>query len=84
MEYYIEEASDEISQQFWGELSRALIKVQKNPKRHHSKDASGLRRFNLKQFPYNFLYEDLIDRIRIQVVRHNQRNHRYGTRRKRG
>ena len=83
MGYYVEQASYEIAQQFWKELSMALAKVQEYPERQHC-DASGLRRFNLKRFPYHVLYEDLEDRVRIQVVRHNQRKPSFGTRRKRG
>ena len=38
---------------------------------HHHFDDSGYRRFNLKRFPYNVLFEDLEDRVRVVVVRHN-------------
>ena len=37
----------------------------------------------MKKFPYHILFEELEDRLRVQVVRHNSRNPGFGMRRKR-
>ncbi len=81
MRFYLENASDSVASQFWDELSLALEEIRTGSIRHHF-DTSGLRRLNLVKFPYHILYQDLDDRLRVQVVRHNSRNPKFGTRRK--
>jgi toxin ParE1/3/4 len=80
MRYYLEQATNEISLQFWDELAKGFHHIQLDPSHYHF-DHSGLRRYNLKKFPFHFLYEDLEDRVRVQVVRHNLRSPKYGTKR---
>ena len=41
----------------------------------------GMRRANLKDFPYHFLFEEKPWGIKVTVVRHHRRNPRYGMRR---
>jgi hypothetical protein len=67
MRYYLEQATNEISLQFWDELVQGFHQIQRTPSHSHFDD-SGLRRYNLKNFPFHFLYEDLEDRLRIQVA----------------
>jgi len=73
--------SESLAEGFWKELQEAFAKVGSTPEAHHF-DQSGLRRVNLKRFPYNVLYVVKEDRIRVQVVRHNRRDPRYGSHRK--
>jgi len=70
-----------MSADFWSRLQAGFNRIQKFPERHHI-DPSGYRRLNLKRFPYHILYEQLDDRIRVVVVRHNKRKSTFGTRRR--
>ena len=81
MEFYFENASERVALRFWEELSACFQKIQKNPRRYPLKELV-LRRCNLEIFPFNILFEDLPDRIRTQVVRHNSRRPEYGAKRK--
>lgn len=74
--------AENLTDGFWVEFEAALADIQQNPERHHF-DVNKLRRCNLKRFPYNILYLVKSDRIRIQVIRHNKRNPRFGTNRRR-
>ena len=74
--------SNRLPDEFWEEVFGCIDQIQENPKRYPVQP-NGLRRCNLKQFPYNILYLERSDRIRVQVVRHNQRRSDFGTRRKR-
>ncbi len=75
--------SESLAEAFWSEVNEAFQEIVKNPKSHHF-DSSGLRRYNLERFPYNALYLEKEDRIRVQVIRHNSRRSSYGLRRNRG
>jgi len=72
--------SDGLAEEFWEELQASFSAIQRAPEAHHF-DPSGLRRSNLKRFPYNILYVIKIDRIRVQVVRHNSSRPGFGVRR---
>lgn len=74
---YYDNISESLADGFWCELQKAFQLIERYPERYHF-DKCGLRRFNLKRFPYHLLYLILPDRIRIQVIRHNQRHPRYG------
>ena len=73
--------SDRLADEFWISVSDAFEQIQQYPERHHF-DPSGYRRLNLKRFPYNMLFEELSDRVRVVVVRHNSRKPNFGTLRK--
>lgn len=77
---YYEGISRNLGDEFWAELIEAIEYAQQFPERHHF-DPSGVRRSNLKRFPYHFLFKVYPSHIRIIVVRHNHRDPRYGTRR---
>jgi plasmid stabilization system protein ParE len=70
-----------LADEFWAELEEALRYAREFPKRHHF-DPSGRRRGNLSVFPYQFLFRIIGDSIRVTAVRHNNRNPKYGARRK--
>ena len=38
----------------------------------------GLHRANLKRFPYHFIYQELVDGIRVTLVRHHRREPGFG------
>jgi len=75
------EASDQIADDFWKEVHFNLSKIADHPERFHFDD-SGFRRCNLKQFPFNILFREMSDRIRIVVIRHNKRDPKFGLNRK--
>ncbi|MCB1231942.1 MAG: type II toxin-antitoxin system RelE/ParE family toxin [Verrucomicrobiae bacterium] len=78
---YYEAISPRLGDGFWEELTEAIERARAFPELHHF-DPSGLRRCNLKRFPYHFLFQNFADYIRIVVVRHNRRNPNYGLRRR--
>jgi plasmid stabilization system protein ParE len=82
LRYYSENASESIASRFWDKLLAGLAKVQAEPQSHHF-DPSGLRRHNLPTFPYHILYQDLEDRVRVQVIRHHARHPSFGAKRHR-
>ena len=75
-----EEISPQLGDEFWAELTDAIIYATEFPERHHF-DASGRRRSNLKRFPYHFLFRVFEDHIRITVIRHHSRDPQFGVRR---
>ena len=77
---YYRKESDSLADRIWQELNEGFDRVREEPGHHHF-DESGYRRFNLKTFPYNILFEELHDRVRVVVVRHNSRRSAYGSKR---
>jgi hypothetical protein len=73
--------SERLEARFWDELDEALDSIEANPTQHHF-DASGLRRTNLRKFPYHVLFEEQLDVTRILVIRHDHRHPSYGLRRR--
>ena len=73
--------SDKLADEFWDELDASIEAIAEFPERHHY-DPCGLRRFNLKRFPFHVLFEQHMDLIRVMVVRHHHRNPSYGLRRR--
>ncbi len=76
-----ESISEKLVGQFWDEFDEAIERIALFPERHHY-DASGLRRFNLKKFPFHILFDPRLDCIRVIVIRHNHRNPSYGIKRR--
>ena len=75
---YYAGVSETLASDFWQELLRRIEAASEHPTRFHF-DASGLRRCNLKRFPYHFLFYEKPDHIRVTVVRHHKRHPSYGT-----
>jgi plasmid stabilization system protein ParE len=73
--------SDQLETRFWREFDAAIDAIASHPERHHY-DPSGMRRFNLKKFPYHILFEERLDCVRVIVVRHHHRHPSYGLRRR--
>jgi len=76
------EISKRVLEGFWGELDKALITIESNPRRHHY-DTCGLRRANFHRYPYHLLYEIDGNSIYLLVLRHDRRHPAYGLDRKR-
>jgi toxin ParE1/3/4 len=74
------DASEKVCDRFWIELDEAIEAIKLYPERHHF-DPSGLRRSNLKKFPYHVLFEVRLECIRVVVIKHHHRNPSYGMRR---
>lgn len=72
--------SKTLGDDFFAEFQIGVERAASNPQFFHF-DACGLRRCNLERFPYHFLYDIGKDRFRVWVVRHDQRNPRFGTKR---
>jgi plasmid stabilization system protein ParE len=73
--------SRRLGDEFWSELMRLVELVSAKPERFHFEDR-GLRRANLRRFPYHLLFRERPEGIRVIVVRHDRRHPSYGTGRK--
>lgn len=80
LEYY-GSLSPQLADDFWDELNRAFQQVRKFPERCHF-DPSGWRRYNLKRYPYHFLFRHNTSQVKVIVVRHDSRDPNYGSGRK--
>jgi toxin ParE1/3/4 len=77
---YYESVSSSLADEFWNELRRFIELLEENPDHSHPAER-GLRRVNLRRFPYHILFRRLPMTIRITVVRHNKRHPGVGMRR---
>jgi len=73
--------SHRLAAEFDTELKATIAQAAKNPLRFHPVDF-GLRRANLKRFPYHFLYDIHPTFIRVLIVRHHKRHPDFGLDRK--
>ncbi len=73
--------SGRLGDAFWEELICLIDQVGASPERFRLVD-NGLRRANLKRFPYHFLFRIVPGGIRVIVVRHHRRDPSHGLRRK--
>lgn len=73
--------SDRLADEFWEELELAIEAIARYPERHHY-DPCGLRRSNLKRFPFHVLFEQNLKVIRVMVIRHHHRNPTHGLKRR--
>ena len=78
---YYDGVSTRLADEFWDELLSCIEVAARNPGRSHFAEL-GLRRVNLRRFPYHFLFRSLPGKIRIIVVRHNKRHPEHGLERK--
>lgn len=75
------EISEKILSSFWNELESIIASIEKNPRSHHY-DSCGLRRANLRRFPYHLLYDIEEDAVFMVVFRHDRRHPDFGIERK--
>jgi len=81
MRYYEDTVGALLANDFYQEFRLAVLRVAAHPE-HIQEQLDGYKRVNLKRFPYNFLFREKEDHIRILVVRHNARHPAYGAQRK--
>ena len=72
--------NDRLGDEFWEELNSFVKQAAANPQRFHF-ETQNRRRVNLRRFPYHFLFGEILDGIRITVVRHHKQNPNRGLRR---
>jgi plasmid stabilization system protein ParE len=75
------ELSERVSLSFWNELDAVIECIERNPRSQHY-DSCGLRRANMKRFPYHLLYEVNDDTIFMVVFRHDRRHPKFGIKRR--
>jgi plasmid stabilization system protein ParE len=80
LDYYESEAGPPLADRFFNDFLATVGKALSNPL-HFPPLGEVMRRANLADFPYLFLYEVKSWGIRIVVVRHHRRNPGYGMRR---
>lgn len=81
LNYYENEADSKLADRFFNDLLASVSKALSNP-RHFPPLDGFVRRANLRDFPYHFLFEEKPWGIKVMVVRHHRRNPRYGLRRR--
>ena len=74
---HYEEISERVLSAFWRELDLVLASIEQNPRSNHF-DSCGLRRANLRKFPYHLLYELDEEAIYLVVLRHDRRHPDHG------
>jgi plasmid stabilization system protein ParE len=70
-----------LGNEFWAEFTRIIDLVASKPQRFHSTQ-QGLRRANMRRFPYHVLFRENPGGVRVIVLRHNRRRPSYGTSRR--
>jgi plasmid stabilization system protein ParE len=80
LDHYESEAGPQLAVRFFKDLLETISKALSYP-RHFPPLGEAVRRANLTDFPYHFLYEEKPWGIKVMVVRHHRRNPRYGLRR---
>jgi plasmid stabilization system protein ParE len=81
LDHYDSEVGPQLANRFFKDLLGTVARALLNPL-HFPPVGECLRRANLPDFPYHFLYEEKPWGIEVMVVRHDRRNPRFGLRRK--
>lgn len=71
--------SDVLGDDFWAKFEQACRNIDAHPERFHF-DPSGWLRANLEKFPYQLLFYEELDGVRIMPLRHDRRSPRFGLR----
>lgn len=80
LRYYSKEASEQVADRFFQTFFLVVEKAANNPTHFHAITPI-LRRADLPDFPYHFLYKSTTAGIRVLVLRHNKRNPTHGLKR---
>ena len=80
LRYYHKKASGQVADRFFQTFILFVERAAKNPNHFHAITPI-LRRADLPDFPYHFLYKPTNAGIRVLVLRHNKRNPAYGLKR---
>jgi plasmid stabilization system protein ParE len=81
MDYYERVATRELADAFYRELRHAILDAAARPESFSIRERD-VRRVNLRQFPYHFLFRIAGDTVRILVVRHHKRHPSLGIHRR--
>lgn len=81
MKYYEQVASPELADEFYSELRHLMTQVARGPESFSTRE-QGIRRANLRRFPYHFLFRAVGEAVRILVVRHHSRRPSMGRERR--
>ena len=79
--YYQDEGGRDLAERFYREFTRRITEAAVNPERFPP-IASGLRRANLRRFPWHFLYRIQPGAITVLVLRHDKSHPDRGVKRK--
>jgi toxin ParE1/3/4 len=81
MAYYEEVATPELANEFYAELRHFMAEAAARPESFAIRERD-IRRVNLQQFPYHFLFRITGEVVRILAVRHHGRRTTLGIRRR--
>jgi toxin ParE1/3/4 len=81
MAYYEEVATPELANEFYAELRHFMAEAAARPESFAIRERD-IRRVNLQQFPYHFLFRITGEVVRILAVRHHGRRPTLGIRRR--
>ncbi|MFL5330195.1 MAG: type II toxin-antitoxin system RelE/ParE family toxin [Gemmataceae bacterium] len=75
---HYEEAQKGLGREFRSEIENAIQVIRRSPRAFGSvANVAGVRRLNVKRFPYYLPYLELADRIQILAVAHSKRQPGY-------
>lgn len=80
VDYYEDQGAFELADEFRAELNLFIQQALERPNSFSVRER-GLRRVNLRRFPYRFLFRIAGETIRIMVVRHHSRDPELGAER---
>lgn len=81
LRYYEEEGGLTLADRFFTEADALIAEIAGHPTRFHP-ISQGLRRANLKMFPYHFLFRETPAGVRVLVLRHHKRHPNFGLERR--
>ncbi len=74
---YYEAACQGLGLEFQAEVEKAVESLRRDPVRWPIHGKFGLRKYRLKQFPYNLFFLELDDRLWIAAIAHHKRKPGY-------
>ena len=76
---YYEAISDQLISRFFRDMEIRLSEIKENPKRFpKDQNYPSYRKVKMRKFPYFIVYRVLSDRIRILVIKHENRKPSFG------
>ena len=80
LQYYETVGGKRLADRFFDEITALVSAIEERPGSFHPV-ARGLRRANMSNFPYHFLFRERVGSVRILVLRHHRRHPNFGTKR---
>ena len=72
MDYYEDVAGEQLADEFYADLRSSFEKAGESPEAYNVRERD-IRRVNLENFPFHFLFRIVDEKVRILVVRHHRR-----------